>query len=85
MPEKKIEFSKWGSVFTNDQMTAAMIDRLVHHGHLFLFNGKMTSVKFAVQRSLNILQLTRKLNYASYGSRYQYIKKKKKILKYKYI
>ena len=27
-----IEFSKWGSVFTDDQMTAAMIDRLVHHG-----------------------------------------------------
>ncbi len=30
-----LEFSKWGGVFTDDQMAAAMIDRLVHHGHLF--------------------------------------------------
>ena len=31
-----LEFSKWGSIFTDDQMAAAMIDRLVHHGHLIL-------------------------------------------------
>lgn len=34
-----LEFSKWGSIFTDDQMAAAMIDRLVHHGHLILFEG----------------------------------------------
>ena len=34
-----LEFSKWGSVFTDPQMSAAMIDRLVHHGHLILFEG----------------------------------------------
>ena len=28
-----LEFSKWGGVFTDDQMAAAMIDRLAHHGH----------------------------------------------------
>ena len=27
-----LEFSKWGTVFTDDQMAAAMIDRLAHHG-----------------------------------------------------
>ena len=26
-----LEFSKWGSLFTDDQMAAAMIDRLAHH------------------------------------------------------
>lgn len=26
-----LEFSKWGSVFTDEQMAAAMIDRLAHH------------------------------------------------------
>ena len=35
-----LEFSKWGSVFTDEQMAAAMIDRLVHHGHLLMFESK---------------------------------------------
>ncbi|WP_037912934.1 ATP-binding protein, partial [Sulfobacillus thermosulfidooxidans] len=34
------EFSKWGGVFTDDQITAAMIDRLAHHGHLLMFEGE---------------------------------------------
>ena len=28
-----LEFSKWGGIFTDDQMAAAMTDRLVHHFH----------------------------------------------------
>lgn len=43
-----LEFSKWGGVFTDDQMTAAMIDRLVHHGHLFLFDGKSYRMEHAL-------------------------------------
>lgn len=43
-----IEFSKWGSVFTDDQMTAAMIDRLVHHGHMFIFDGKSYRMQHAL-------------------------------------
>lgn len=35
-----LEFSKWGGIFTDDQMAAAMIDRLVHHGHLLIFEGR---------------------------------------------
>ena len=46
-----IEFSKWGSVFTDDQMTAAMIDRLVHHGHLFLFDGNSYRMEHALMGS----------------------------------
>ena len=34
-----LEFSQWGPVFTDDPMTAAMIDRLAHHGHLRLCDG----------------------------------------------
>ena len=43
-----IEFSKWGSVFTDDQMAAAMIDRLVHHGHMILFEGKSCRMEHAL-------------------------------------
>lgn len=34
-----IEFSKWGTVFGDDKMAAAIIDRIVHHGRLVEFNG----------------------------------------------
>lgn len=34
-----IEFSKWGTVFGDDKMASAIIDRIVHHGRLVEFNG----------------------------------------------
>lgn len=34
-----IEFSKWGTVFGDDKLAAAVIDRIVHHGRLVEFNG----------------------------------------------
>lgn len=45
-----LEFSKWGSIFTDDQMAAAMIDRLVHHGHLLLFEGKSYRMEHALMK-----------------------------------
>ena len=45
-----LEFSKWGSIFTDDQMAAAMIDRLVHHGHLLLFSGRSYRMEHALMR-----------------------------------
>ncbi len=45
-----LEFSKWGSVFTDDQMAAAMIDRLVHHGHLVLFEGNSYRMEHALMK-----------------------------------
>ncbi|MCI1247984.1 MAG: ATP-binding protein [Megasphaera sp.] len=45
-----LEFSKWGGIFTDEQMTAAMIDRLAHHGHLLLFNGKSYRMEHALMR-----------------------------------
>ena len=32
-----LEFSRWGSVSGDDQMAAAVIDRVVHHGRLLRF------------------------------------------------
>jgi DNA replication protein DnaC len=34
-----LEFAQWNSVFGNDKLTAAMIDRLVHHSHILVFSG----------------------------------------------
>ena len=34
-----IEFSRWGTVFGDDKLAAAIIDRLVHHGRLVELNG----------------------------------------------
>lgn len=45
-----IEFSKWCSLFTNTQMAAAMIDRLVHHGHLLIFEGPSYRMEHALMR-----------------------------------
>jgi DNA replication protein DnaC len=45
-----LEFSKWGSIFTDDQMAAAMIDRLAHHGHIILFEGESYRMKHALMR-----------------------------------
>lgn len=37
------EFSRWVNVFYDEQMTGAIIDRLLHHCHLLLFPG--TSIR----------------------------------------
>lgn len=34
-----IEFSRWVNVFYDDQMTGAILDRILHHCHLLLFPG----------------------------------------------
>lgn len=34
-----IEFSRWVNVFYDEQMTGAILDRVLHHCHLLLFSG----------------------------------------------
>lgn len=34
-----LELSRWGSALTDDQMAAAMIDRMIRYGHLIVFEG----------------------------------------------
>lgn len=47
-----LEFSRWGSIFTDEQMAAAMIDRLIHHGHLIMFEGKSYRMEHALMRQV---------------------------------
>ena len=45
-----LEFSRWESVFGDDQMAAAAIDRIVHHGRLVQFHGESHRVRHALMR-----------------------------------
>ena len=45
-----LEFSRWGSVFGDDQMAAAVIDRIVHHGRLVQFRGESYRVRHALMQ-----------------------------------
>ena len=40
-----IEFSRWVNVFYDNQMTGAILDRLLHHCHLLLFTGASHRMK----------------------------------------
>lgn len=43
-----IEFSKWGTIFADDKLAAAIIDRIVHHGRLIEFTGPSRRVSEAL-------------------------------------
>ncbi|MDR1705475.1 MAG: IS21-like element helper ATPase IstB [Clostridiales bacterium] len=45
-----LEFSQWNTVFGNDKLTAAMIDRLIHHSHILVFSGPSHRLEESVQR-----------------------------------
>jgi DNA replication protein DnaC len=45
-----LEFSRWGTVFGDDNMAAAIIDRLVHHGRLLQFRGDSYRVGHALMK-----------------------------------
>lgn len=33
-----LEFGKWNGIFMDDKLTSALIDRLIHHSHLLIFD-----------------------------------------------
>jgi|SRR5690554_1647683 DNA replication protein DnaC len=45
-----LEFSKWVNIFYDEQMTAAMIDRLVHHSYLLLFDGQSYRIRNSLMK-----------------------------------
>lgn len=45
-----LEFSRWIGIFYDEQMTAAMIDRLVHHSYLLIFDGPSNRVRDSLMR-----------------------------------
>lgn len=45
-----LEFSRWGTILTDEQMAAAVIDRLAHHGRLLVFEGTSYRMEHALMR-----------------------------------
>jgi len=43
-----LEFSRWASVLTEEQMASAMVDRLLHHGHVITFKGESYRIRHAM-------------------------------------
>ena len=43
-----LEFSRWGAVFGDDRVAAAVIDRVVRHGRLVQFRGESYRVRHAL-------------------------------------
>ncbi|OKO87722.1 Mobile element protein [Geobacillus proteiniphilus] len=35
-----LEFGQWNRVFGDNRLTAALVDRLVHHAHILAFTGE---------------------------------------------
>jgi DNA replication protein DnaC len=48
-----LEFSRWVGIFYDEAMTAAIIDRLVHHSYLLLFDGPSNRVRESLMRGGN--------------------------------
>lgn len=43
-----LEFSRWGTVLTEEQMASALVDRLLHHGHVITFKGESYRMRNAL-------------------------------------
>jgi DNA replication protein DnaC len=49
-----LEFSQWNTVFGNDKLSAAMIDRLIHHSHILVFSGPGHRLEESMQRQRKV-------------------------------
>lgn len=46
-----LEFSKWNGIFYDEKLTSAIIDRLVHHSHLLIFDGPSYRLTHSTMKS----------------------------------
>ena len=45
-----LEFSQWNTVFGDNRLTAALIDRLIRHSHIVIFSGESYRLKQSMMR-----------------------------------
>jgi DNA replication protein DnaC len=48
MVTSNLEFGQWNTVFGDNRLTAALIDRLVHHAHILAFTGESYRLRHAM-------------------------------------
>lgn len=46
-----LEFSQWNKVFVDPRLTAALVDRLIHHAHIVSFTGESYRLKNALSNN----------------------------------
>ncbi len=46
-----LEFGRWNEIFGDERLTAALIDRLVHHAHILTFSGPSYRLRQALSRT----------------------------------
>lgn len=46
-----LEFGKWNSIFLDKKLTAAIIDRIIHHSHLITFTGESYRLRNSIINS----------------------------------
>lgn len=46
-----LEFGKWNGIFYDEKLTAAIIDRIVHHSHLIVFDRPSYRVEYSTIRA----------------------------------
>jgi len=51
-----IEFSQWNAVLGDNKLTAALIDRLIHHSHILVFTGPSHRLEESVKRQKSYSQ-----------------------------
>lgn len=44
-----LEFGRWDEMFGDDRLTAALVDRLVHHAHILAFSGESYRLRQAMK------------------------------------
>lgn len=47
-----LEFSQWNTVFGDNRLTAALIDRLIHHSHILVFSGESYRLTQSMHRQM---------------------------------
>jgi len=45
-----LEFSGWNTIFGDNRLTAALIDRLIHHSHIVIFTGESHRLEASMKR-----------------------------------
>lgn len=49
-----LEFSGWNTVLGDNRLTAALIDRLVHHSHIVIFSGESYRLQQSMKRQKTV-------------------------------